>query len=165
MTDQNTILDEKALAEGNIYRWRWADTVKDADCAPYRSYHCLSQMAVVRNGRLTDTFWHGSDNRVLDPADVILTLLGNIDDLVEIRSYDIPYYRPDDIVDMRHSNNSSGPIYRRKDAEKDAATMLEVIEHRLEQVKRDIEYGRRQIEQLTKDAEAVRAGKLGEVYL
>ena len=98
MTDIAAI---SALQEGDIYRWRWADQAKDADCGPYRSYHCCSKLAVVRNGKLVDTFWYGSDNKILDPAEVDLTLLGNVANLIEIRSYDIPYYRHADIVDMR----------------------------------------------------------------
>lgn len=153
------------LKEGNIYFWRWADAERDAQCGPYQSYHCCSQLAVVTNGKLMDTYWHGSDNKVLDPASVSLTLLGNKDDLVEIREWDIHYYRREDIIDMRHPNNSSGPIYLRKGAERDAETMLEVIEHRLEQIRRDIEFGRHRIELLTAQAAQVRAGNFSEVYL
>jgi len=153
------------LKEGDIYRWRWSDPALDSKCGPFEAYHCCSQMAVVRNGRLMDTFWHGFDNKVLDPSKVILTLLGNTAELVEIRPCDIAYYRREDIVDMRHSNNSHGPIYRRKDAERDADTMLELIEHRIEQSRREIEFANRCIDQLTRDAENVRSGKLSEVYL
>ena len=153
------------MREGDIYRWRWVDPAKDNDCGPYRSYHCCSQIAVFRNGRLTDTFWYGSDNKVLDPAEVSLTLLGNVTELDEIRPYDIAYYRRDDIVDMRHSNNSHGPIYRRKGAQRDAATMLALIEHRIESSRREVEFANNRIVQLTRDAEKVRAGKLNEVYL
>lgn len=111
------------LREGNIYHWRWADPAKDSDCGPYRSYHCYSQMAVVTNGQLVDTYWHcsGGDS-VLDPEAVTLTLLGNVNELVEIQRHDLPYYRHEDIVDMRHSNNLRGPIYRRREAKRDAAT-------------------------------------------
>jgi len=122
-----------AMREGDIYRWRWADPERDADCGPFRSYHCLSQLAVVRSGKLTDTYWPGTGNHVLDPAKVTLTFIGNIADLVEIRAYDIPYYRREDIVDMRHANNSYGPIYLRKGAQKDADTMLARAAHRVRQ--------------------------------
>ena len=153
------------LKEGNIYRWRWADAERDAQCGPFQSYHCCSQLAVVTNGKLMDTYWHGSDNKVLDPASVSLTLLGNKADLIEIRTWEIPYYRREDIIDMRHSNNSSGPIYLRKGAARDAETMLELIEHRLVQTRRDIESSKRRIELLTAQAAQVREGKLNEVYL
>lgn len=164
-TNTQGVALERELREGDIYRWQWNRPDKDIDFGNYGSYHCCSQLAVFRNGRLTDTFWYGGDNKVLDPAKVKLTFLGNTADLDEIRSYDVAYYRREDIVDMRHSNNSSGPIYRRKGAQRDAATMLELIEHRLECSHREIEFAQRRIEQLTKDAEKVRAGKLNEVYL
>lgn len=153
------------LREGDIYRWRWADPAKDADCGPYRSYHCYSKMAVVRDGRIVDTFWFGPDNKALDPETVTLTLLGNVNDLREIRPCDVAYYRREDIVDMRHSNNSHGPIYLRKDAERDAKTMMEIIEHRIESSEREIKFATDRIERLRKDAELVRQGRIGEVYL
>lgn len=154
-----------SIQEGDIYHWRWNRPDEDIDYGSYGSYHCCSQMAVVRNGRLMDTYWHGFDNKVLDPAKVTLAFLGNTADLVEIRPCEVAYYRREDIVDMRHSNNSHGPIYRRKRAERDAATMLELVEHRLECSRREIDFAQRRIEQLTKDAEKIRAGKLQEVYL
>lgn len=158
-------LEKTEFREGDIYRWRWADPAKDADCAPYRSYHCYSQLAVVRNGCAVDTFWHGGDNKALDPCEVELTLLGNVADLVEIRSYDVVYYRREDIVDMRHSNNSHGPIYRRKGAERDAETMLELIDYRIDTSKREIEYAKQRIEMLEKDRARVMAGDLKTVHL
>lgn len=167
MTDSPSPSDTKnpTLTEGDIYRWRWADPKLDADSGPYRSYHCCSQLAVVRSGRLMDTFWFGSDNKVLDPSAVTLEFLGNTADLVGIRPCDVAYYRSDDIVDMRHSNNSHGPIYRRKDAERDQATMLELIERRLQECHHDIQFAEQRIRQLSSDAEKVRSGRLKEVYL
>ncbi|MVB00107.1 hypothetical protein GN330_22940 [Nitratireductor sp. CAU 1489] len=154
-----------SLKEGDIYRWRWADAERDAQCGPYESYHCYSQMAVVIDGKLIDTYWHGFNNKVLDPASVSLTVLGNKADLVEIREYDLPYYRREDIVDMRHLNNSRGPIYLRKGASRDAGAMLEVIEHGIESSKREIDFAQRRIERLAEQAAKVRAGKLNEVHL
>lgn len=154
------------LREGDIYRWRWADQKRDADCGPFRSYHCKSQIAIVENGHLRDTFWSGGgSDGWLDPTQVILTFWANLADLNEISKHEAVYYRHEDVVDLRHSNNSRGPVYLRKGAERDAGTMLALIEDRLDKNRRDIEWAQRHIEQLTKDAEKVRAGKLNEVCL
>jgi hypothetical protein len=159
-------LEKLGFGEGSIYRWRWADEKRDADRGSYGSYHCCSMWAVVRNGLLVDTFWHGQgDNKVLDPEQVVLTFVAHPDDLVETKSYDIPYYRPDDIVDMRHSNNSSGPIYRRKDAKRDAATMLEYVERKAEDARYQMESAARTIQDMNEKAEKIRRGELVDVWL
>lgn len=152
------------LREGDIYRWRWADPKRDAESGSWGSYHCKSQIAVVKNGLLFDTFWHGPEH-TLDAETVILTHWANTADLIEIRAYDILYYRREDIVDLRHSNNSLGPIYLRKGAERDAATMLELIQERLAESHGEIERARDRIKRLSEDAAKIHAGKINEVYL
>lgn len=153
------------MREGDIYRWRWADEARDRDCGPYGSYHCCSQWAVVRDGRLIDTFWHGNDNKVLDPASVNLTFVAHSDDLVEIRSYDIPYYRREDIVDMRHSNNSSGPIYLRKGTKRDANTMMEHVEQKTKDAQYALRSAAETINRMNEIAEKIRRDELNDVYL
>ena len=147
------VIEKAELREGAIYRWRWADEKRDSDRGSWGSYHCCSCWAVVSGGHLVDTFWHGGDNKNLDPDDVVLTYVAHPDELVEIKSYDLPYYRRDDIVDMRHANNSSGPIYRRIDATRDAETMMENAEEKMrvaretmEAAQRDIQYAQMSIE-------------------
>ena len=155
-----------ALREGNIYRWQWKDDARDSDRGPYRSYHCKSQIAVVKNGRLLDTFWSGyEESSLLRREDVILTFWANVDDLAVIHHYQTPYYRPQDIVDLRHSNNSNGPVYLRKGAERDADTMLKVVSERIEESNREIVWHQRQLEEFAKFQELIRAGKLDEVWL
>jgi len=154
------------LHEGDIYRWRWADSKRDGYSGPFGSYHCKSQIAIVQDGRLHDTYWFGGGSeRWLDPEKITLTFWANTSDLTEISKHSAIYYRREDVVDLRHPNNSHGPVYLRKGAERDAATMLSVIENRLDEARRDIELAQHRIEQLTREAEKVRAGKLSEVYL
>lgn len=154
------------LREGDIYRWRWADPKLDANNHGSGSYHCKSRIAVVEGGRLHDTYWSsGGSDRWLDPEKVTLTFWANTADLAEISSYNVVYYRREDVVDLRHANNSRGPVYLRNGAKRNANTMLEVIVDRLEKAHRDLEWAKRHIEQLMLDSEKVRAGKLDEVYL
>lgn len=109
--------------EGDIFRWRYIDepdrTKRDGWT---NTYWCKSQMAVVRNGRLEDTYWYsGSDNSRLDPAKVVLTFLGNPADMKQISSGEKVYYKPEDVVDMGHPNASGAPVYVK--AERDPETM------------------------------------------
>jgi hypothetical protein len=122
------ILDRPTLTDGQIYRWRWADEKRDADCAPYRSYHCKSQIAVVKNGRLVDTFWFGGgDNSTLNPFEVVLTPFAD-EAWPKISEYQVRYYGREDVADTRHSNNSHAPIYLRPGAVRSADRIAEEIE-------------------------------------
>lgn len=124
------------LVDGQVYRWRWADPVKDADSAPYRSYHCKSQIAVVRNGQLIDTFWSfgATDNSVLRPEDVVLTLVA-YESWPLLSPYEVRYYDPADYADTRHSNDSRAPIYKRPGAMRSHGAIAQEIEY-LEEIVR-----------------------------
>lgn len=96
------------LKNGDIYFWRYKDT------SNYNSdpYWCRSQKAIVRDGKLYDTYWHSfSDRKVINPDEAELTYKGNIDELEEISSWDAKYYDSSVLVDMRHSNSSSERVY------------------------------------------------------
>jgi len=150
------------MLEGDIYRWRWADDARDRDRGPYRAYHCFSQMAVVRDGRLCDTFWYGHGT-VIDPSVVALTLLGNENDMTKIREYEARYYRSEDIVDMRHSNSSSAPVYLQPGAQKDPDTMLEYIRHERGRAEYEARYAAEKIERMDGFEKMVIAGNLDDV--
>ena len=135
------------LREGDIYRWNWIDWE--------RSTHCCSPFAVVRNGRLLDMFWmfdpkdqmHSQDTRTLDPGGVSLKFLANIQDIEPVSSYDFHDYRREDIVDLRHSNNSNAAnIYRRKGSKPDLATIRANIVERITDAEREIESQKWRIE-------------------
>lgn len=127
------------LVDGQVYRWRWADPAKDADSAPYRSYHCKSQIAVVKNGMLIDTFWSfgGTDNSVLRPEDVVLTLVAD-ESWPLLSPYEVRYYDATDYADTRHSNNSHAPIYKRPGAERSREAIAQEIAYLEEVVHRQI---------------------------
>lgn len=152
------------MREGDIYRWRWADE-DQRDLGSFGAYHCCSRWAVFRNGKLMDTYWAGFENKILSAEKVELTLVANEDELREIASYETPYYRPSDIVDMRHANNSHGPIYLRNGAEKDAATMLSVVRSKKEEAERVIRFATDQIARCAEMEEQIAKGNLSEVYL
>ena len=151
------------MRDGDIYRWRWADDARDQDCGPYRAYHCFSQIAVAENGRLCDTFWGGMSEGALNPEDVILTLLGNINDMTKIREYQARCYRSEDIVDMRHSNSTCAPIYLKPGAAKDPDTMLEYIRHERGQAEYEARYATEKIDRMDGLEQMVNSGNLDDV--
>jgi hypothetical protein len=152
------------LRDGDIYLWRWADPARD-NAGMWGDYHCYSRIALVRNGQLFDTYW-SSDQKKLDPNQVVLTYLGNpTTDLNVIPHYQAVYYRPEDVVDTRHSNNSSAPVYIRAGAVRDATTMhLEVV-RRIEDEKSTIRCAQAALTRLEADLELILSGKLEEVRL
>lgn len=125
-----------ALLEGDIYRWAYRDP--NVDMRQYGTYHCCSRIAVVKNGRLRDTYWgmsSGSDGRHFGPDDLWrldLEILGNFADLEKVPDYNEDYYDDADIVNLNHSNSSRDNFYVRKGAKRSQAKMLEVARKRLE---------------------------------
>jgi len=154
------------MIDGDIFGWRWKDEKHHADSGPYRSYHCKSRIAVVEGGRLYDTYWHGrGDSSLLDPDRVVLTLKGNLNDLVEVPYYFAPFYRREDLVDMRHANNTNGKIYRKPEAVRDPQTMLELAAYERKEAESAIRAAQFRIEHVDQQIERINTGKIDEVTL
>lgn len=146
------------MKENDIYRWFWNPGIN-------RDYHCKSNLAVFVNGWLRDTFWYDWETRSsLNPDEVSLALLGNIDECEVIARWKIPYYRSVDIIDMRHSNNSNAPIFLKKSASKDQATILEYAEEKERLAYSDKDRAERAIVEWEDKIRRIKEGDL-EVYL
>lgn len=151
------------MKDGDIFHWTFKG--ENVQHGPFGSYHCCSQIAVFENGVLRDTYWSaGGSCRTVDPAKVNLTYRGNKRKMTEIRESVIQFYRPEDVVDMRHSNNSRAPIYIKPGAERDAETMRENIRWKIERCKSEINSANRRIEMLHEDLAKIEAGDLNKVY-
>ena len=152
--------------DGDIFRWRWRDDARDSDRGAYRAYHCKSQIAIAKDGRLYDTYWaFPSYEHELDPAEIILTFEGNPETMTAIRPGSIPYYRPEDILDTRHSNHSGAAVYLRAGATKDPVQMRTYLEARAAQFASDANLAKRRFEEVVKQIEMVDRGELESVYL
>lgn len=152
--------------EGDIFRWRWKNDVRHADNAPYRSYHCRSQIAVVRNGKLFDTFWGSpSYEHIISPDDVLLERQGNPEEMTKIHPADSHYYRREDLVDMRHSNNSRAPVYVKAGASRDPEVMAALVDYEIERRHSAIRSAQWDLERLADAKESIAAGKLDNLYI
>lgn len=124
----------EALREGDIFRWSYRDP--NTDNRSYGSYHCCSRIAVVKNGRLLDTYWScASDGRSFGAEDLPkleLTRVGNFAELDHAKEYQADYYDDADIVNLNHANSTRDNFYLRKGAKKSQAKMLEVARRNLE---------------------------------
>lgn len=121
------------LVEGDIFRWRYREEA-GLDLRSWGTYHCCSCIAIVRDGRLRDTYWYGgSDGRSFGPGDVPrleLKRLGNLSELEEAEEYQADYYDDADIVNLTHANG--GQFYLRKGATSSQAKMLASARSKLE---------------------------------
>lgn len=149
------------LREGDIYFWHWKPHVDR-----YMPYHCKSQKAIVdKYGQLVDTFWSSAtDGSVLRLEDIETVFQGNEGELRQIKSYEVDYYEPEDVVSMQHSNNSGAPIYVKPGAERSKSRILEYLNYKRERAESEIRMAQDRIERIDAALADVNAGKL-EGYL
>lgn len=120
------------MRNGDIFDWVWKPETGGNNSRELGDYRCFSGRAVFREPKLLDTFWGmGADAHALDLSRIDVQWVGNVHDMTEIQEWDIPLYRREDIVDMRHANMTRGPIYLRAGAVKDAQPMLAEAERRM----------------------------------
>jgi len=151
------------MKDNNVYRWSYKE-VKDA--GSYGDYHCMSQIAISKNGILYDTFWHEFSGRSsLDKSKVNLEYRGNLDEMTSIHRGDEIYYKREDIVDMSHSNNSRAKIYTKPNVKRDEKTILELIKSREEFYNREIYYANKNLDDLETQMKNVLAGNLNDVWV
>lgn len=152
------------LREGDIYFWRWSDAqlenrLKYNNGSYSLVYWCKSQIAIVRDGLLIDTYWSDrSSERAIDPNHVVLTYQGNESELKKIPDYEIPYYEPTDVVDMRHSNGSREPVYVKPNAQRSKDRILEHLGALRNETESEISYRIRKLERLAVAIERVSKG-------
>lgn len=154
------------LREGDIYRWSYREPSDDRQ---YGRYHCCSQIAVVKNGRLCDTYWSfGSDGRSFGVGELErlnLTRLGNFAELIKAPAWQADYYDVADIVNLNHSNSSNDNFYLRVGAVRSAKKMLESAQRKLERLqsdKRTAEWG---IKRITAAIAQIEGGETEGVHL
>jgi hypothetical protein len=147
------------MKDNDVYRWHWKPGMEPM-------FGRYSNRAVVVDGELLDTFWHDwrQDKHRVDPDRAELTFLGNIDECREIKSWEVPYYDPADVISMAHSNNSGAPIYLTLTAGKSQSWMLARAEEKLADAQRAKERAERDIAEWNEKVSRVKAGDL-EVYL
>lgn len=151
----------REFKDGDIYFWQFKQV---ADPSTYGSYHCTSQKAVARNGVLYDTFWSSSDNPV--PIKLVkLQFKGNKADLEKISSGLVNYYRPSDVVDMRHSNSSRAEVYIKRGAKKSKKLMLNEANYELKQLMNKILSANYDIGLINDAIKKIKAGELDNVHI
>lgn len=161
--------------DNDVFRWSYKSDIGNS----VSTYWCKSRIAVVRNGSLCDTYWmhYGddgnwsglSDGHWWTPAEAAerleLEYQGNLSDYDRIEDYRAKLYAPADILDMRHGNDPRRPLFLRKGAKKDAATMLAEVQYRIEKAESEARMAQWAIERLTEDKAKIERGELDAVLL
>jgi hypothetical protein len=146
--------------EGDIFTWRYKEDVEKSrhNCGVNTAYWCKSQIAVVRNGHLVDTYWGlSNDGSYLNRDEIVLTFLGNPADMEKIYPGERVFYRDEDIVDMSHPNNSGAPIYAK--ASRNADVMKAYYTYQIERTENEIEWATRRIKECRNAISQLEAGK------
>jgi hypothetical protein len=152
------------LVDGQIYRWRWTDAAREK-FKGHDPYWCRSCIAIVRRGRLIDTYWSdGSLDHAVNAEDVELTFIGD-EKWPRLRNGDELRYDRADICDTRHANHSGAPIYVRPGAQLNKAAMLAVLDDREADARSDIRSAEWRLEEIARKRALLEAGNLKEVYL
>jgi hypothetical protein len=149
------------MRDGDVYFWRWKEGSRIGVSSPY---HCWSRIAVADgNGRLRDQFWSDNTDKIVPTADADLTYRGNIHEMKKIPHYEAQFYRDEDVVDMRHSNNSTAPVYVVVGAERDSRVMRALVIERIEKARQTIAYQTSLIDTLNDEIAAIDDGRLHNV--
>lgn len=137
------------MKDGDIYTWRFKPEVYKSRDKYGTPYHCKSLIAVAnKDGKLYDTFWGLSyDSYCLTPDECELTFQGNPEDMTVIQPHEYVFYRPEDLVDMRHSNSFNELIYVKPGCARNADVMREYYKTRIDDADREIRSASHRIEE------------------
>jgi len=149
------------MKQGDIYSWSY----KDGYGSQADKYWCKSQIAIFNDGKLVDTFWSGGGHGILDLERINIKYKGNPKEMDEIGKHEKQYYKPENIVDMNHPNNSNAPIYLKPGTQKDQGIMLELVKQKISENKSNIQFANSQIDRLIKLIPLVESGELDKIYL
>ena len=156
----------REFREGDIFIWCWKPEVEHAKGGYIQAYHCKSRIAIFEGGVLVDTFWGGSGNDIALQLDRIeVTWLGNANDMQPIPDWQMKYYSPSDIVDTRHSNRTSAPIYLKPGAKRNAEVMEEYARREIDTAIREGQQAQRKMGRMFEALNRIEAGELDKVEL
>lgn len=157
------------LNEGDVYQWRYTDAViaKRQDSVRVGTlYWCEDRQAVVRDGKLVDTYWagyrlgRGSEEHVKNPADVELTFICNLADVRRIAPHEVKNYDAADVFDLSYQYGCYKHFVVKADATPSREAKLAWIRAKRTEVKREIDSHIRHLESLSRQEAALEAGNV-----
>jgi hypothetical protein len=150
------------IKDGDIFRWSYRNG---------GSTWCKSCICIANNGILRDTYWsHSGDGAAWtykEAAEKLnLRFVANLAELERRRESDADYYDDADIVNLNHSNSTSGNFYIRKGAMRSKAKMQKILIDRIAEEERKIERAKDQVGRFRHTISQIEAGEpLERIYL
>lgn len=129
------LLKTHELKVGDHFHWEYNDSV----VVEQYSYWCKSQICVWDGHFFRDLFWdmgNGSQSYVLQPENVLLSFMGNLNDYEECNEYQVKYYDDSDILNRSHSNHSKNwgnCFFIKKGAKRSRKKIEEHLMYKLEE--------------------------------
>lgn len=171
MTAEQDITLSERIQDGDVFRWRYKDE-KPEQLGAWGRYHCKSQIAIAKDGRLQDTYWgtsygsHKGWSYADAERDLELRRLGNLSELEKRPEYEAVYFDDADCVDLSHANSSKGNFYVRKGAARSRDKMRATLVERISRFERDISFAQSRLERAREQLASIERGiGLDEVYL
>ena len=159
------------MENGDIYRWAYTAAFAAKAGGWGLAHWCKSQIAIVHDGNLLDTFWMGhggkrrgsygpkyNEGRAINPECAELQFLANLDDLVEIYPEDKRFYDQADIVDLRHSNNSNAPVMVKRSAHRSREVTRELLLYEIDKAASEANSASIRKERLEQELRSLDAG-------
>jgi len=156
------------LKEGDVYGYRWNEEYMKSHFEPY---HCFDgQLIVVRKNDklwLEDTYWSSGRNSY-NLEDLLnkgtFTLKCNLNEVEEIKQYDMDYYDDSDVFNISGQKGYHSHFVKKIGAQKSQAKMLEMLNRKLYDTRQTISSAQQREKYIQSDIEKVKSGNL-DVYL
>lgn len=134
-------------------------------------YWCFDGQLIVKekNGELylEDTYW-GSDNRKFTLKEALergsLTFICNLDNVIECGEYNLQYYADEDIFNLSYQSGCYKKYCIRKNAKHSAEKMKAVLNEKITNSKREIEWETVQIKRNVEKLQELENGNL-DIYI
>jgi hypothetical protein len=128
------------LREGDVYRFRYSE----AERTRWRTdpYWCFDGQLVVQNGVLVDTYWGFdgfSDRRVVKPHEGELIFVCNLNDVRDIKEYEVRHFDESDIFNLTHHAGHRKRFVVKKDAAVSSERMLDEVRKKERAVREEME--------------------------
>lgn len=158
----------------DVYSFRYNQSERDR--LGYSANHCFESTLVAREvgGQmmLVDTFWGiNGDGRSFTPTDAkklgTLTFYVNLSDLEPIKEYEREYYDDEDLFRISEQHAcvpSCIHHFKRKGAERSNKKMLSVINEKIREEKKKIDYAVDALQRLAQTKQKIEEGETS-VYL
>ncbi|HHZ94910.1 MAG TPA: hypothetical protein EYN67_04970 [Flavobacteriales bacterium] len=146
------------LKEGDVFKWAYNEKTINGKFSgrDYTSiYWCQSQIGIVKDGRLVDTYWSMGNDRSFSLEDIRNDLdviyQANMSELVEAKPEERAYYPDTCCFDFNHPNSTRGNFYLVKGARKSVSKMKRVMQRQKHDLESSIRSTLMDIEQLEND--------------